>query len=179
MFFCDAQALPPPSQSALHYFVNSPRGLNLLAGIIKIPPKQQSKSYADLPGKDPADRAKITKIFTAMGTQGKLSLLKQRSELEKLGREIDHVHPLKLLGCIFSQPKMREYFDQIYNDYFKWKNFIEGFEPRMSHEALKNNLLCYLNDFAKEIGANPESLRPYFDAKDWRGLVKYLIYRND
>jgi hypothetical protein len=180
MFLFDLpnEPLDHQNKSAFHYFLSQEQcGFSsILAGVIKIPPKQMNKSYAELPGKDQVDRDKIIKLFTAMGTQGKLALLKKRNELEKLGQEIDHVHPLKMLGCAFSNPHMQEYFDQIYNDYFKWKKFYEGFAPRMNHEALKNNLACYLNDFAKEVNLDPANLKPFFESKDWEGFIKYLIY---
>ena len=157
------------------YFFNTKK----LAGIIKIPPKQQNKSYADLPGSDPKDREKIIEIFKTMGSHGKVDLLLHyKSHLEKLGKEIEHVHPLKFLGTIFSNtnPDMRPYMDNIYNDYFKWKNFMDGFEPHMEHEYIKKNLYQHLDAFAKEINIPVEYIKPYIDKRDWKGFIKFLIY---
>lgn len=170
--------------SAIHYFIKSQRkaGFSLsafshVAAIQKKPPQQEAKNYSELPGSSIEDQRKIIELFTTLGSYGKVTLLFQyKDHLEQLGREIQHVHPLKLIGVIFSHANMKEYMDDIYNDYFKWKNFIDGFEPNMNHELMKNNLLQYIDDFAKDVNLNPDSIRPYFSKKDWKGLIKYLIY---
>ena len=179
------QVEAPP---AYHLFVPAKHNSHLLA-LIKIPPKEPQLPYKQLPGSNPADRSKVIELFTAFGSHNKAVLLLQYySKLDKLGDEIEHVHPLKLLGCIFSATdpsqklKMKGYMDNIYNDYFKWKNFFEGrpphsgFGPNMNHEMKKNNLIRHLKAFSKEINMPEEKLLPFFNARDWRGLIKFLIY---
>jgi hypothetical protein len=171
------------NNSAIEYFVKdklkcSPLFFKAknLAGIIKISPKQDKLLYKDLPGSSQEDQDRIIELFTTMGSHGKVSLLmKYKKHLEKIGKEIDHVHPLKLLGIIFSKPEMKPHMRNVYNDYFKFKNFIEGFGPGMNNELLKNNLLKYIDDFAADVKVCPEYIMPYFNKKDWTGLIKYLI----
>lgn len=166
-FFANKQNLLEP------YFFNSKN----FVGVIKIPPAQERKTYAELPGNNSEDQRKIIELFTIMGSHGKMDLLiNYKKHLEKLGKEIEHVHPLKLLGIIFSKPQMKQYLDNIYNDYFKWKSFIEGLEPNMNHEYLKNNMMQHIDDFAKEVNVPKENLLPFFQKRDWKGLVKFLIY---
>ena len=149
---------------------------NLIAGIVKIPPKQENKTYATLPGSDPIEREKMIELFTIMGSHGKVDLLLYHEKhLRKLGEEIKHVHPLKLLGCVFSTPNMKEYMDDIYHDYFKWKNFFGGYAPNMDHELMKNNLLQYTEDFALEVNIPSHRIKPFLDNRDWKGLFKFLI----
>ena len=146
-------------------------------GIIQLPPKKEIQTYAELPGSSYEDQKKIIELISTMGSHNKvILLLKHKSRLEQLGKEIEHVHPLKLLGVIFSTPNMKQYMDDVYNDYFKWKNFIEGLEPNLDRELRKHNLLAYIEDFASNVNVPSENIKPFFENRDWRGLVKYLIY---
>lgn len=177
-------SINPSNKSAFEYFVKSEArcGFSIFKtknylGVIKIPPKQNKLTYAELPGSSIEDQRKIIELFSTMGSHGKIDLLLHyKGHLEQLGKEIEHVHPLKLLGVIFSTPNMKGYMDNVYNDYFKWKNFIEGLEPNMNRELMKNNLLQHIDDFAKDVNVSAESIRPFFNNKDWTGLIKYLIY---
>jgi hypothetical protein len=138
------------------------------------PPIFQSTS--PLERNDLLERNKTIELFTIIATNGKMALLWRVSELKKRGQEIEHIHPLKMLGYVFSAPNMQDYFDKIYKDSFKWGNFYHEFARRMNFEASKNNLLCHFASFAKEVNLAPANLKPFFDRKDWEGLLKYLIY---
>lgn len=168
--------------SAYYYNVTKEQnfgpGTKILASI-KIPshPDPQGQTYATLPGCDPIDQARIIELFTIMGSHGKVSLLMNyKKHLEKLGKEIEHVHPIKLLGIIFSTPNMKPYMKDIFNDYFKWKKFIEGFTTSMNHEISKNNASQYLSDFAKDVKGDLELIKIFYNKRDWKGLINYLIH---
>ena len=176
----------PQTPPAYHFFVPKQQP-NFLA-LINIPPKQKPLPYNKLPGFSLEDRAKVIELFSTFGSHNKAALLIQYySKLDKLGDEIEHIHPLKLLGCIFSakdmskKREMQKYMNNIYNDYFKWKNFFEGrpphsgFRPNMNHEMKKNNLIRHLKEFSQEINVPEEKLLPFFKAKNWKGLVHFLI----
>ncbi|MFA5250607.1 MAG: hypothetical protein WC371_04305 [Parachlamydiales bacterium] len=182
------QAVPPPPSSACHFLLPArtfqPENF-LLAKIIRIPPKEKPLPYDQLPGSSQEDREKVIKLFTLLGTHSKTSLLFSHfNEANNLGDEIEHIHPLKLLGCLFSCPGMQKHMDNVCCDYFKWKSFLEGhgnhsgFLPNMDREMKKNNLIRHLPDFAKEVNIPQEKLDPYFQNQDWLGLLKFLIYRN-
>lgn len=151
--------------------------LPLEASIIKIIPIKEHKTYAELPGNTKEEREKIEKLITLIGSHGKISLLMHhQKEARKLGKELEHVHPLKFLGCIFSNKNLKPYMEDINKDFFKWSNFIKGLSNNLDYELIKNNLIKYLDDFAKEIDIPIEYISPYVENKDWKGLVKFLIY---
>lgn len=182
----DVQDTNPSNEkpsSSICYFVEKQKSSSfsliktnsVLAGI-KLPPKQEKKTYSELPGSSIVDQNKIIELFSTLGSHGKIDLLLHyKKHLEQIGKEIAHVHPLKLIGIIFSTPNMKENMDNVYNDYFKWGEFYKGFEPNMNHELMKGNLLQHINDFAQHVGVDPASITPYFNKKDWKGLIKYLI----
>ena len=153
--------------------------IDRIASIIKIPPPTQPPagelSYNQLACSE-IDRQKITRLISVMAENGKLTLLiKYQRDLRQIGREIDHVHPLKFLSTIFSNPTLKGYMKEIYHDYFKWTNFMDGLGNGLTAQAKQGKIVPYLNDFAKEVGVQPEALQGYVQSLDWENMLVFLM----
>lgn len=151
--------------------------LPLAASIVKIPlggAIPSELSYQELPCSE-QDRAIITEIINTVAETGKLALLLEQSRLKFLGAQVNHVHPLKFLSVIFSNPTLKNGMPKLFNDYFKRVEFMGGLGPNLEREAEKGKLERYLVDFANDISVNPDAIRPFFVLRDWEGLVRYLM----
>lgn len=165
--------LPQPPQKHFHYFAKKPAFS--LASIIKFPPAGgQSEAYKDLVCTD-QDKANIYEIITAMAENGKLSLLLKQSYLKNLGAQINHVHPMKFLSTIFTNPRLRACMDEIFDDYFKRNGFMDGLGPSLTREADKGKLDMLIGDFAAELKIPADGMKKYFQTRDWEGLVRHLM----
>lgn len=146
-----------------------------LAAIIKIPPaKPADQTYQDLVCTE-ADKEGIAKIVTMLGENGKISILLNQGYLKALGAQIDHVHPLKFLSTVFSNPELKASMRKVFDDYFKRNGFMEGLGPNMTREQEKGKLYQYIPDFAKEVDIPIDNIRFFFQTSDWEGLVQFLI----
>lgn len=146
-----------------------------IASIVKIPKdKPKSSGYADLVCTT-EDQATIYEIITTMAENGKLSLLLKQGHLKGLGSQINHVHPLKFLSTIVTNPRLRECLINIFDDYFKRNGFMDGIGPSLSREAEKGKLDAYIDDFAKEVQVPREQIEQFFKNQDWEGLVRFFI----
>jgi hypothetical protein len=156
-----------------------------IASIIRIPPNKPpvagDVSFKDLPC-SLEDAKKINRLITVMGENGKLALLmKYQKELRQIGRDIDHVHPLKLVEIIMTQTDpngtpLKKHLKSIHSDYFKWSNFLDGVGNALSAQFKQGRVSIYLNDFAKAVGVAPESIQNYFQAQEWENLLIYLMH---
>ncbi len=145
------------------------------ASIIKFPPGGEKQlTYLDLICTD-QDKSNIYEIITTMSDNGKLSLLLKQGHLKQLGAQINHVHPLKFMSTIFSNPRLKMCMPEIFDDYFKRNGFMDGLGPSLERESEKGKLIQFLNDFASEVNVNPESIRGFFLARDWENLVRFLM----
>ena len=143
---------------------------------IDIPKRPHTKfTYQTLPGSSEKDKENIYDLFYALGNKGKLELLLKVRELMNLGEDIKHVHPLRLLGHIFSQKELVKAMEVIEKSKFKWPRFFTPLKHSIETELKINNLNCHLEDFAKEIDISSKKLKPFFHHKNWVGLVKFLI----
>ena len=158
---------PPPKQ--FHFFFS-------LASIIKLP----SNPGADLAYKDfvctEQDKANIHELIISLAENSKFSLLMKQNQMKNLGAQINHVHPLKFLAVAMSTMELKSCFMIIFDDYFKKSGFMDGLGPALTREAEKGNLEKHLSSFAAEIGVKPEDIHPYLVARDWDGLVHFLMH---
>lgn len=138
------------------------------------PPKPVEAGYYDLICTD-EDRANIHEIVSTVAEKSKVSLLFNQTYLREKGAAVTHVHPLRFMGVIFSDPYLKTCMFYICNDYWKRSSFVGDLSSALSREADKNNLHIYLNDFAKEVGVPYESLKGFIDNRDWDNLVLFLI----
>lgn len=149
------------------------------ASIIKKPPTKVPAeiTYKDLTCSE-QDKACIYEIISTVGETGKLGLYFKQDHLEELGAQINHVHPLKFLATIFSDPYLKGCMISVWNDYFKKGRFMGGLVPNLTREAEKGKLDQYIPDFAADVGVNLEQIRPFFESRDWDNLVYFLIHAN-
>jgi hypothetical protein len=146
-----------------------------MSSIIKKPPAKPSEIlYKDLVCTE-ADRMNIYEIISTMAEKGKLGLLFQQNHLREVGSQINHVHPLKFLAVIIKDPHLKSCMFYIWDDYFKRNGFLDGLTPSLTREAEKGKLDAYIKDFADDIGASHETLKSYFDVRDWENMVLFLI----
>ena len=146
------------------------------ASIIKIPPAVEAveKTYAEFPC-SAADFALISELITTLSESGKVNLLFNQTRLKQIGAAINHVHPLKFLAMIFKTPRLKACMPEILNDYFKGDSFMEGLGAALQRESEKGKLDKHIADFAADVNVPVEQLRPFFQARDWNNLLRFLM----
>lgn len=150
-----------------------------VASIVKIPPPTQppasAATFADLPCSQ-EEVQKINKLISTMAEHGKLTLLvKYQGELRQIGREIEHVHPMKFLSVILSDPYLKSCLSRIKDDYFKWSNFMDGIGNGLSVQDKQGKVSIYLNDFAKACNIPVESIQGFVQSHSWEDMIVYMI----
>lgn len=159
---------PPPQE----YHAEIP-----LAKAIKIPKKEDKKdlAYQELVCTD-QDRSNIYELISTMAELNKMQLLFKRSHLKNIGAQIDHVHPLKFLGTIYSNEYLKSVMPNIYDDSFKWGELLDGVGSALTRESIKGKLDQYLEHFAQEVGSTTEDLQPYFQERNWEHMMIFLMH---
>lgn len=154
---------------------------SISASIIKVTPKEVAKNpvvavtpYSELVCTE-NDKKIVAQIITTMASNNKFSLLMKKGDLEALGSEIDHLHPLKFLSAIFTQPSLKVPMYEIFDDKFKKDGFLGGLAPGLTRDANEGKLMQYVNDFSAEVKADPEKIKEFFRTQKWEMMVRYLI----
>lgn len=166
---------PPPKP---FYFFLPKEKKTLFASIIKVPPKpnQSIPKYQELVCTQ-EDQALIYEVISTIAEHGKVGILFRISHLKEIEAKIDHVHPLKFLETIFSNPYLKECMWDIFDDYFKRSGFMDGLNPSLSREAELGRLFIYLQEFADRVNVPLAHIEPLFQSRSWEELVYRLMGR--
>ncbi len=121
------------------------------------------------------DKRNIRKIITSMAEKNVFELLLEKNSLEKKGKEIRHVHPLRFLGYIGSDSYLKKCLYTISKNHFKWDNFVEGFEDKMKEENKKEQLLPYVDGFSKTLSIDANKIRDLVNRSDYIGIIKAVM----
>ncbi|MEN9343987.1 MAG: hypothetical protein RLZZ453_774 [Chlamydiota bacterium] len=133
-----------------------------------------NNSFYDLPLSQD-EKKTITAIITTMAENNIFQLAFHKSSLEKKGKKIDHVHPLRFMGHILSNHTLKNHIRTIKKSSFKWDALIDGFSKKMREQVSKNNVYQHLPGFAEAVGTTPDKLTPYIQRGDFEGIVKSLL----
>ncbi len=117
----------------------------------------------------------IYNIISTMAEKNIVQLALEKRALEKKGKRVNHIHPLRFIGYILSTPYLKEGLKTIKKSSFKWDAFIDGFSKRMREEFSNDNLFPHVSGFANQVVTTSEHVRHYIVRKDWEGLVKSLL----
>jgi hypothetical protein len=118
---------------------------------------------------------KIHKLIHNMGTLSWPKLLWKKNEMEKLGEQVDHVHPLRFLGVIMSDDHLKDCMRNISDSPLKMNRFMNGLSEKLDKNFKKSNLLPYVAGFAETVKKDPYRIEDLVIRKKWHALVDYLL----
>ncbi|MGA8163881.1 MAG: hypothetical protein WB791_02515 [Waddliaceae bacterium] len=116
-------------------------------------------------------------ILKILATKSLVSLLSYKSQLEKKGKRIDHVHPLQFLFAVFTDEEMKMH---MYNLEKKrgwvWRDFMKGLSGSLQDESEIGNMKdSYVEDFANKLRIPVKLISGSIASCQWGALVKTLI----
>ena len=117
----------------------------------------------------------IAFIVTEMAEKNVFELLLEKREMERKGKKINHVHPLRFIGYVCSDLTLKKAVRTFRKNPFKWDNFINGFAGRIREEHGRSNLLRFIPSFSRYLQADEATILNYLEQNDCDGLVRYLI----
>jgi hypothetical protein len=137
-------------------------------------PSEHIEPFYQLP-LDEKEQRLIHELLKNIAEKNVWALLFKKKEMEKLGKKINHVHPMRFMGYILSEPKLKKWLREIRSSSFKWDYFIGSFGNRMKEENAKNNIAPYIPGMAHLLHVDQSQILGYFHNKDYEGWVKSLL----
>jgi hypothetical protein len=162
----------------IHFFRGTPEALALTSSQWQLPPETRldvqplpQDLFSQLQITD-TDRQKIFAIVHPM-SGGWLTLLRQKSNMERLGNEIQHVHPLKFLEYTFKHPQLIQDLNSANRSPLIWNPFVQGVSEKLRREA--STLPACKQGFAQSLNLNLNDLDPLFASQNWASLIQFLL----
>lgn len=136
--------------------------------------KKEARDYHASVSKSEKDD--IAYIVNTLAYESLIKIGSQKSSLKKAGDRIDHIHPFKFLEVVFNNEKLKVGIDAIRGQSSWVKDgFFDGFNGSLKEEAARNNLLPFVNDFAKRVKIDAKLITPALKKGDWKGFINTLI----
>jgi hypothetical protein len=125
-------------------------------------------------------------IVKTLADDSIISIGKKRDKLQSKGDSLEWLHPLQFLEIIFTDDEMKAGLHKINTrkEHLSWlginvkEGFYAGIIRGMQEESERNNLLPFIDDFAKTLGVNDkvkEKLIQEIKHKEWKKFVYVLL----
>ena len=141
--------------------------LSLITAFMLIQPYQ---------GSIPTEEVKaVVEIVTVMSESNLLSLASKRKYLLRVGKKIEHLHPLDFLKVAAISKPVLEHLRNIQKSTVKWKAFVSGISKGFEEVCRKENFESELKDFCLTLKISNEELSEIGKKKDWENFVRTVI----
>lgn len=122
------------------------------------------------------DKENITYLLNTLGYQSILKISSKRSSLEKIGDQIEPIHPLQFFKFVFSNDELVVAMRNIKSRTWIWKDFIGRILESLNSEMIAGNLTQgQVQDFLSAVNIDPSLVNAPIQARDWNGFVDNLI----
>jgi len=131
------------------------------------------KNYNALPTE--SEKKDIAYVVNTLGMASLIKIASETSKVEKAGKRIDNVHPLRFLECIFTDEQMKASMQAMRSRGWIWDKFSGGLKDALDTEYKKNNLAQFINDFSSRVGINLQLIYPSVTTQQWSSFIDILI----
>ncbi len=123
-----------------------------------------------------AEKKCIRKIIQKLSQDLFVSVIGSKSELERNGDLIKHIHPFRFLEYTLNDEELKTGMLAIrQRGGLLWSGFIDGITNSLGEESRKNNLMIFLNDFADAIKLDVKKISPPLKDGKWDNFVNLLL----
>lgn len=119
----------------------------------------------------------IAYIVNTMGMSSLAKIAKAKSSLKSAGARIDHIHPLRFLGTVFADDKMKASMRSLYKRSWVWDEFFDGIKDSLNEETDRGTMKAeYVLDFTTNLNLSYEEVQGFILQRKWESLIRTLIY---
>lgn len=119
------------------------------------------------------DEENIRYIINTLANSSYFGLLSKQGSLERAGKAVDHVHPMRFVAFIFSDPQLRNNVRRISG--IPWGRFVNDMGNSLSKAsqsgAIDENVI---DNFASTVQVDKNWVDGMVRAQNWQGLMNGL-----
>ncbi len=116
-------------------------------------------------------------ILTTLSNKPLTKLLTLRPKLKSAGAKINHVHPLQLLCCAFSDDSLKVALRNLQSrGGFVWGEFISDIGNSFNEELSHNNMRDeFIHDFSLNVKIDIDVIYSSIQQRNWGKFINLLI----
>lgn len=116
----------------------------------------------------------IRELILTLANTGTMGLMFKKGQLEEIGSRINGIHPLRYLGCIYSDPQLKQCMPKILRKSMVAGRFVSELSAGLNEKMDEGQLVQYIPGFAESLHLNSQDLMPFVNSRNWRGMLEYL-----
>lgn len=147
----------------------NPRSSSQFRTLQDVPPQRNYNQPVS-----PTEKSTIAYIINLLGEGNYAKLLLKKGELERKGAEIDHLHPLRHLATIFTDEQLKVNFRNMKKHSKIFNNYASDMGKTFGQEAANNNLIPHVNDFAKTVQVDANTVASFMQQQRWKDFLEWL-----
>lgn len=117
----------------------------------------------------------VWELIDKLGNKSLPGLLFVKSRMDKIKEKIQHIHPLRFLGTIFSDPYLKKCMAKAFTKGAVKSRFLAELGDNFFKEFGTNNVYPLVPGFCKKVGADADEVNNFIQAGQWEALVEYLM----
>lgn len=117
----------------------------------------------------------VSEIVTVMSESNLLSLASKRKYLVRVGKKIEHLHPLDFLKVVVVSKPLLEHLRNIQKSSVKWRAFVSGISKGFDEAASKGDFDKEISSFCQVVKIEQTELIPIGKKKDWESFLRLVI----
>lgn len=122
------------------------------------------------------DKENITYLLNTLGYQSILKITSKKSSIEKIGDQIEPIHPLAFFKYVFSNDELIVTMRNIKGRSWIWKDFIGRILDSLNTEMTIGNLTSgQIQDFLTAVKIDPSLVNTPLQAHDYAGFIDNLV----
>jgi hypothetical protein len=116
----------------------------------------------------------IHKLITTLAHTSTFGLVFKKGELEDLGKKTYGIHPLRYLGCIYSDPQLKDCMPKLLDKSMVASRFVKEISEGLNEKLDEGQLVRYIPGFAASLKLDPAPFMTFVDKRNWKGMIDYL-----
>jgi hypothetical protein len=117
----------------------------------------------------------VSEIIVVMSESNLLSLAGKRKYLLKVGKKIEHLHPLDFLKVVAISKPLLDHLKNIQKSSVKWRAFVSGISKGFEEVSNKEKFGEEITVFANGLKFSKDDLLKITAKKDWDSFVRFVL----
>lgn len=127
-------------------------------------------------GSIPKDEAgAVSEIVIVISESNLISLAGKRKYLLRVGKKIEHLHPLDFLKVVAVSKPLLDHLRNIQKSSVKWRAFVSGISKGFEEASNKEKFGDEVAIFAEGLQYSKDELLKITQKKDWDSFVRFVL----
>lgn len=121
------------------------------------------------------ERRDIRYLLDYLAHSSLFSISTSKKSLQKIAKQLDHLHPLHVLSVIYTDPELLSFLHKIRNRTLVWSELFDEYSDSLNEESNFGNIVSHAEEFANSIHIHPFHISSAMHERNWKEFFEILF----